>query len=149
VSYSRARRPPRLHGLGDSLACAAPLVTPPPAAPPRYPRANTGGCTKQALGFKAHAAELGAAGFEIFGLSHDSPKSQSSWRAKHDLPYRLLTDAKDGAALRAFGAAKPDKKISRSHAVVAKGGALLHVRNAVSPGDSFAEAARFVAALEK
>ena len=116
--------------------------------PPRYPRANTGGCTKQALGFKAHAAELDAAGYKIFGLSYDSPKSQSTWQTKYDLPYQLLTDTKDGAALRAFGAAKPEKKISRSHAVVAKGGALLDVRNAISPGDSFAEAAAFVAALK-
>jgi peroxiredoxin Q/BCP len=114
-----------------------------------YPRANTGGCTKQALGFKAHAAELEAAGFQIFGLSYDSPKSQTNWQAKYDLPYALLTDTKDGAALKAFGASKPDKKISRSHVVVAKGGALLDARNAISPGDSFAEAVKFVAALKK
>lgn len=114
-----------------------------------YPRANTGGCTKQALGFKEHAAELGAANFKVFGLSYDSPKSQTNWQSKYDLPYQLLTDTKDGAALKAFGASKPDKKISRSHVVVAKGGALLDVRNAISPGESFAEAAKFVAALAK
>ena len=89
-----------------------------------------------------------AAGFKIFGLSYDSPKSQSNWQSKYDLPYQLLTDTKDGAALRAFGASKPEKKISRSHVVVAKGGALLDVRNAISPGDSFAEAVKFVAALK-
>ena len=46
---------------------------------------------------------------------------------------------------QALGALKPPKSVLRSHVVVAKGGKLLDVRNGVSPGDSFAQAAAFCA----
>jgi len=45
--------------------------------------------------------------------------------------------------MQAFGALKAAKSVLRSHVVVAKGGQLLDVRNGISPGDSFAEAAAF------
>ena len=48
-----------------------------------YPRANTGGCTAQAKGFNEHYAALEKAGFKVFGISADRPKSQANWRAKH------------------------------------------------------------------
>ncbi|WFD20526.1 thioredoxin peroxidase dot5 [Malassezia caprae] len=34
------------------------------------------------------------AGYEVYGLSSDSPKSQTTWSKKHSLPYRLLCDPK-------------------------------------------------------
>lgn len=110
-----------------------------------YPRANTGGCTKQACGFRDKSEEFEAAGFEIYGMSFDKPKSQSNWKSKYDLPYHLLTDA-EGEVLKAFGALKAAKSILRSHVVVGKGGKLLDVQNGISPGDSFAQAAEFCAA---
>lgn len=109
-----------------------------------YPKANTGGCTKQACGFKDRYEDITSAGYEVCGMSYDKAKSQSNWKAKHSLPFHLLTD--DGTALRLFGATKGPKGILRSHVVIGKGGKLLDVRNAISPGDSFAEAAAFCAA---
>lgn len=58
-------------------------------------QANTPGCTKQALGFKENYATLHDAGFEVYGLSADSPKSQLNWKTKFALPYHLLSDADD------------------------------------------------------
>lgn len=57
-----------------------------------YPRANTGGCTKQACGFKDNYSGFEKAGFAVFGLSFDKAKSQKNWKIKYDLPYHLLTD---------------------------------------------------------
>jgi hypothetical protein len=45
--------------------------------------------------------------------------------------------------LKAFGALKGPKSISRSHVIISKGGKLLDKRIGISPGDSFAEAAAF------
>lgn len=42
--------------------------------------------------------------------------------------------------LKAFGAFKLPRNITRSHVVIAKGGELIDIRNAISPGDSFEEA---------
>lgn len=49
-------------------------------------------------------------------------------------------------APQAFGALKAAKSILRSHVIIGKGGKLLAVENGISPGDSFAQAADFVAA---
>ncbi|KAI3436734.1 hypothetical protein D9Q98_006149 [Chlorella vulgaris] len=110
-----------------------------------YPRANTGGCTKQACGFKDKIEEFAAAGFDVYGMSFDKPKSQSNWKAKYSLPYHLLTD-EGGELLKAFGAAKGAKSVLRSHVIIAKGGKLLVVANGIKPGDSFAQASEFCAA---
>ena len=58
----------------------------------RYPKANTGGCTKQACSFNENADKLAKAGYQIFGLSADKPKSQANWKQKHNLTFTLLSD---------------------------------------------------------
>lgn len=63
-----------------------------PEIPHTFLQANTGGCTKQALGFKENHTTIQDAGFEVYGLSFDKPKSQTSWKTKYNLPYHLLTD---------------------------------------------------------
>lgn len=107
-----------------------------------YPRANTPGCTKQACGFRDNYKPITDAGYDIYGISFDKPKSQTNWKNKYDLPYSLLTDA-DGDVLKAFGAFKQPKNVIRSHFIVAKGGEVLDIRNQISPADSFNEALAF------
>lgn len=108
-----------------------------------YPKANTGGCSKQACGFKEQYNNLKKAGYEVYGMSYDKPKSQANWKAKYHLPYHLLTDT-SGEVIRAFGAGKGSKGILRSHVIVEKGGKIIDIRNGISPGDSFIEAVDFV-----
>ena len=45
-----------------------------------YPRANTGGCTAQACGLAEAYPKITEAGFELFGMSADKPKSQANWK---------------------------------------------------------------------
>ena len=47
-----------------------------------YPRANTGGCTKQACGFRDNYKAITDAGFDVYGLSFDSPKVWSAFSAQ-------------------------------------------------------------------
>ena len=57
-----------------------------------YPKDNTSGCTAEACSFRDNYAELTAAGYNVVGVSKDSQKSHAGFRAKYELPFRLLAD---------------------------------------------------------
>ena len=57
-----------------------------------YPKDNTSGCTKQAIGFKENYDEFISKGYIIIGISKDSPKSHQNFIDKYDLPFILLSD---------------------------------------------------------
>ncbi len=48
----------------------------PTRACPAGPAPGAGGCTKQACGFRDRIAEFTAAGYDVYGMSFDKPKSQ-------------------------------------------------------------------------
>jgi len=58
-----------------------------------YPKDNTSGCTAEACSFRDNYAALTAAGYNVVGVSKDSAKSHTGFRARHGLPFRLLSDA--------------------------------------------------------
>ncbi len=57
-----------------------------------YPKASTPGCTKEACAFRDLAAEFGALGVSVLGMSADSVKRQSNFHSKNGLAHRLLSD---------------------------------------------------------
>ncbi|KAL9034367.1 MAG: hypothetical protein Q9214_007076 [Letrouitia sp. 1 TL-2023] len=94
-----------------------------------YPKASTPGCTTQACLFRDNFTPLTATGFSIFGLSSDSPKSNSNFKQKQSLPFQLLCDP--GASLiGAIGMKKSPKGTIRGVFVVGKTGRV----EAVEPG---------------
>ena len=68
-----------------------------------YPKDNTSGCAAEACSFRDNYAELTAAGYNVVGVSKDSVKSHGGFRAKYELPFRLLSDPTT-EMLQAFGA---------------------------------------------
>lgn len=68
-----------------------------------YPKDNTSGCTAEACSFRDNYAALTAAGYNVVGVSRDSAKSHTGFRAKYGLPFRLLADTTT-EMLQAFGA---------------------------------------------
>ena len=68
-----------------------------------YPKDHTSGCTAEACSFRDNYAELAAAGYNVVGVSKDSAKSHTGFRAKYGLPFRLLADTAT-EMLRSFGA---------------------------------------------
>lgn len=68
-----------------------------------YPKDNTSGCTAEACSFRDNYSELTEAGYNVIGVSKDSAKSHSGFRAKYELPFRLLADTST-QMLQAFGA---------------------------------------------
>jgi thioredoxin-dependent peroxiredoxin len=68
-----------------------------------YPRADTPGCTKEACAFRDLAAEFGALGVQVYGLSADKIAAQQKFAAKYGLTIPLLSDP-DRQLLTALGA---------------------------------------------
>jgi peroxiredoxin Q/BCP len=68
-----------------------------------YPAAMTPGCTKQACDFRDSLASLTAAGYEVVGISPDSPAKLAKFRERDALTFPLVSDA-DRGVLTAYGA---------------------------------------------
>ncbi|MBQ1647576.1 MAG: peroxiredoxin [Bacteroidales bacterium] len=68
-----------------------------------YPKDNTSGCSAEACSFRDNYAALTEAGYNVVGVSKDSAKSHTGFRAKYELPFRLLADTTTGM-LQSFGA---------------------------------------------
>lgn len=67
-----------------------------------YPKADTPGCTTEALDFTAHKAEFEAAGATVIAISPDACAKHAKFRSKHDLDVILASD-EDHAVAEAFG----------------------------------------------
>jgi peroxiredoxin Q/BCP len=68
-----------------------------------YPKADTPGCTKEAIAFSALRAAFATAGTEILGVSADSVTAQDKFKAKHRLRIALGSD-ESRTMLQAYGA---------------------------------------------
>ena len=50
-------------------------------------------CSKHVIKKQCHGGVgFCKAGYQVFGLSADKPKSQANWKAKHNLNFTLLCD---------------------------------------------------------
>jgi peroxiredoxin Q/BCP len=68
-----------------------------------YPRADTPGCTKEAIDFTRLSGAFAKAGTAVVGVSADPPKAQEAFRNKHQLGVPLVSDEKH-EMLEAYGA---------------------------------------------
>jgi peroxiredoxin Q/BCP len=67
-----------------------------------YPADLTGGCTKQACGFRDDMKKLVDKGIKVVGISGDSAKNHQLFKKVHMLNFTLLAD-EDGAVAKKFG----------------------------------------------
>lgn len=67
-----------------------------------YPADCTGGCTKQAQGFRDDLKELAAKGVEVVGVSGDTVENHKVFKKKENLNFTLLAD-EDGSVAKKFG----------------------------------------------
>ena len=58
-----------------------------------YPKAMTGGCTKESCHFRDLAGEFAAVGAQRIGISGDPVDKQKQFSDKHSFDYPLLSDA--------------------------------------------------------
>ncbi|EED23640.1 disrupter of telomere silencing protein Dot5, putative [Talaromyces stipitatus ATCC 10500] len=89
-----------------------------------YPRASTPGCTKQACMFRDGYEHLTSTGLAIYGLSTDSPKANTTFKTKQNLPYPLLCDP-NATLIGSLGLKKSPKGTVRGVCVIDKTGKVL------------------------
>jgi peroxiredoxin Q/BCP len=65
-----------------------------------YPRANTPGCTREAIAFSGLAAKFQKAGAAVLGISPDSCTAQKKFEQQHKLKVPLLSDADKSVTTR-------------------------------------------------
>ena len=68
-----------------------------------YPRADTPGCTREAIDFTRLESAFADEGAAVLGISADTVKAQESFRAKHQLSVPLISDEQH-EVLEAYGA---------------------------------------------
>ncbi|MEU4876905.1 thioredoxin-dependent thiol peroxidase [Streptomyces sp. NPDC021608] len=79
-----------------------------------YPAALTPGCTKQACDFTDNLELLTGAGYDVLGISPDSPEKLGKFRDKESLKVTLLADP-DKTALDAYGAFGEKKNYGKTY----------------------------------
>jgi len=57
-----------------------------------YPRADTPGCTREAIDFTRLKGDFAESGTAVLGVSADTVKAQESFRNKHELAIPLISD---------------------------------------------------------
>ncbi len=57
-----------------------------------YPKAMTPGCTAETLNLATHYDLLQSKGFEVLGISPDTPEKQKRFKEKHQVPFFLIPD---------------------------------------------------------
>jgi peroxiredoxin Q/BCP len=97
-----------------------------------YPAAMTPGCTKQACDFTDSLDSLRGAGYEVLGISPDSPDKLAKFRERDGLSITLLADS-DREVMKRWGAfgekklyGKTVEGVIRSTFVVDEDGTLSH-----------------------
>ena len=84
-----------------------------------YPKADTPGCTNEALDFSALKAEFDFIGVPVIGISKDTPAKLAKFAAKYDLSVLLASDG-DGAVCEAFGTWVEKKLYGREYMGIAR-----------------------------
>ncbi len=67
-----------------------------------YPKDDTPGCTKEAIGFSERIKDFEKLGVTVIGVSKDTVAKHAKFRTKHDLSVILASD-EDGKTCEAYG----------------------------------------------
>lgn len=79
-----------------------------------YPKDNTPGCTNEACNLRDNYNMWLSKGYDVIGVSPDSQQSHQKFRAKHELPFTLISDP-DKVIIKQFGAWGPKKLYGREY----------------------------------
>ena len=96
--------------------------------------------------FRDEFAPLSATGLSIYGLSTDSPKSNTTFKTRQNLPYTLLCDP-SAKLIAAIGMKKAPKGTTRGVFMIDKSGKVLAVE-AGGPGATVEVVRKLVAGVE-
>ena len=114
-----------------------------------YPKDFTGGCTKEACGFRDRMGDLQKDNVEVIGVSFDSADSHKQFIAKYNLNFILLADT-DGKIANLYGVKVDGKNMAkRVSFLIGLDGKIVHVTDAGNPDIHFNEMKDAIADLKK
>jgi peroxiredoxin Q/BCP len=114
-----------------------------------YPKDFTGGCTKEACGFRDRIGELQTNNVEVIGVSFDSAESHLKFIAQYKLPFTLLADT-GGTIAKAYDVKMPVLNMAkRVSFLIGLDGKIVHVTDTNNPDIHFAEMKAAIAGLKK
>jgi peroxiredoxin Q/BCP len=114
-----------------------------------YPKDFTGGCTKEACGFRDRMGELQTNNVAVVGVSHDSADSHKKFATEYKLNFTLVADP-DGKIIAAYDAKMPVMNMSkRVSFLIGLDGKIVHVTDAMNPQTHFDEMQAAIAGLKK
>lgn len=115
-----------------------------------YPKAMTPGCTAEGCALRDSYADFAKLGVVVLGVSFDEPKDNAAFAAKHNFPFRLLSDTTKELAV-AVGAADSPKRLwaRRVSFLVGGDGTVLKAYTDVNPSTHAAQVLADLAALTR
>ena len=114
-----------------------------------YPKDFTGGCTKEACGFRDRMGDLQKDNVEVIGVSFDTVSKHKSFEQKYNLNFTLLADP-DGKLADAYGTRMMGMKMSnRVSFLIGLDGKIAHVTKAGNPQIHFDEMKAAIGSLQK
>lgn len=90
-----------------------------------YPRALTGGCTKQGCSLRDASADLKKHGVAVVGVSTDTVEKQKEFKLKENFNYPLLADT-DKKVMTAFGQSASRPAAAREAYLIDKSGKVVY-----------------------
>lgn len=112
-----------------------------------YPKDFTGGCTKEACGFRDRVSTLAKDNVAVIGVSYDSVDSHKAFIAKYNLNFTLLADP-DGKIVSLYDTKMDGKDLSnRISFLIGLDGKVVHVTKSGNPQTHFDEMSAAIASL--
>jgi len=114
-----------------------------------YPKDFTGGCTKEACGFRDRVGDLQTNNVEVIGVSHDSVDSHRKFADEYKLNFTLLADT-NNTIINAYDVKMPALSMSkRVSFLIGLDGKIIHVTDAMNPQKHFDEMKAAIDGLKK
>ena len=114
-----------------------------------YPKDFTGGCTREACGFRDRMGEFQTNDVAVVGVSYDSAESHKKFIAKYNLNFPLIADP-DGKIVATYDVKLPVMKLAkRVSFLIGLDGKIVHVTDAMNPQTHFDEMQAAIAALKR
>jgi thioredoxin-dependent peroxiredoxin len=114
-----------------------------------YPKDFTGGCTKEACGFRDRVGDLQKDNVQVVGVSFDSADSHKKFIEQYKLNFTLLADT-DGRIADIYGVHMDGKNMAkRVSFLIDLDGKIVHVTDAGNPEIHFNEMKDAIAGLKK
>ncbi len=114
-----------------------------------YPKDFTGGCTKEACGFRDRTGELASSNVAVIGVSHDTVAEHKKFADEYKLNFTLVADP-EGKIISLYDVKMPLLSMSkRVSFLIGTDGKIIHVTNALNPNAHFTEMKAAIEGLKK